>query len=53
MRLLVYNFTKEFCPIRLLRHFAMFLEHVLYRTPVFQVPKNMQIYRKVRSKVCK
>ena len=29
---------------------AIFLEHVLYRTPVFQVPKNMQIYGKVRSK---
>ena len=29
---------------------TIFLEYLFYRTPVLQVPKNMQIYCKDRSK---
>ena len=50
IRLLVYNFTKEFDPIWILRNLFIFLEYLFYRTPVFQVPKNMQIYCKNRLK---
>ena len=32
------------------KKFGHILEHLFYRTPVFQVPKNMQIYCKDRSK---
>ena len=48
IKLLPYNFTKEFYPIYLSRKLAIFLEHLFYITPVYerrlQVLKNVQIY---------